>query len=339
MIIQLQKLISLIFAIFLRCESRHDHPSFSPPAFRLPTTPQNSGLAITCAKVCAIMHRMNQNNTRICTVLLLSACLAGIASAADVLGPEEVLATKPADTAAIAKRRPADPALWPITPTAGYGGWSKTTGSTWLGSHTKLEAVAAASPSAEILLLGDALPTNLGNGLEATPTPPASWKKYIGSRQVLNLAQPGENTEQVLWRLKCAFIDHLSPRVVIIGVGANNLVAVERHKVSVAAIAKGIETVISTVRSHWPNVTVVVIEPLLMGRPKPAQRENLAALQTAIDALPRIPGVTFVNPRGLLADDAGVIRTDLSGYGGLLLNDAGREALGAALAAALKGQP
>jgi lysophospholipase L1-like esterase len=241
--------------------------------------------------------------------------------------------------AAIAKRRPADPALWPITPTAGYGGWSKTTGSTWLGSHTKLEAVAAACPSAEILLLGDALPTTLGNGLEATPTPPASWKKYIGSRQVLNLAQPGENTEQVLWRLKCAFIDHLSPRVVIIGVGANNLVAVERHKVPVAAIAKGIETVISTVRSHWPNVTVVVIEPLLMGRPKPAQRENLAALQTAIDALPRIPGVTFVNPRGLLADDAGVIRTDLSGYGGLLLNDAGREALGAALAAALKGQP
>ena len=135
MIIQLQKLISLIFAIFLKWESRRDHPSFLPRALPWPTVPQNSGLAITCAKVCAIMNRINQNNTRMCTVLLLSTCLAGIASAADVLGPEEVSATKPADTAAIAKRRPADPALWPVTPTAGYGGWSKTTGSTWLGSH------------------------------------------------------------------------------------------------------------------------------------------------------------------------------------------------------------
>ena len=82
-----------------------------------------------------------------------------------------------------------------------------------------------------------------------------------------------------------------------------------------------------------------MIEPLLMGRPTPAQRAHLAALHTALAAWPTTSGVTVVDPRKNVADEAGVIRADRSGYGGLRLNDAGREALVAALAATMKGQP
>jgi hypothetical protein len=270
------------------------------------------------------------------SALLLSLCLAGVLPAADVLGPEEVPATAPADSTTIARRRPADPALWPVTPTAGYGGWSKATGSTWLGIQAKLEDAAAARSSAEILILGDALPAALGHGLDAEPAPPATWTSLMGTKQVLNLAQPGETTEQVLWRLEHGLAKQLTPQVVVVGVGTNNLVAVERHGVPVAAVAKGIEAVVDAVRSRWPKARVVVMEPLLMGRPTPAQRAHLAALHAV---WPTISGVTVMDPRKDLADEAGVIRADRAGYGGLRLNDAGREALVAALAATMKGQP
>jgi len=178
----------------------------------------------------------------------------------------------------------------------------------------------------------------LGNGVGPTPVPPAAWKKHMGPGQVLNLALPGETTEQTLWRLERGLMDQLSPRVVVIGVGANNLVAVERNGVPVAAVAKGIQAAIAAVRSRWPEAAVAVIEPMLMGRPTRTQRENIAALHAAIAALPHTPGVTVFDPRGSLADDAGVILADRSGYGGLKLNEAGREELVAALAQALKGQ-
>jgi lysophospholipase L1-like esterase len=273
------------------------------------------------------------------TTFLLSLCLAGVLPAADVLGPEEVPATAPADSTTIAKRRPADPALWPVTPTAGYGGWSKATGSTWLGIEAKLEVAAAARSSAEILMLGDAIPAALGHGLDAEPAPPATWTSLMGTKQALNLAQPGETTEQILWRLEHGLASTLTPQVVVVGVGANNLVAVERQGVPVTAVAKGIEAVVEAVRSRWPKARVVVIEPLLMGRPTPVQREHLKTLHAAMAAWPPTPGVTVVDPRKDLADEAGVIRADRSGYGGLRLNDAGREALVAALAATMKGQP
>jgi hypothetical protein len=72
-------------------------------------------------------------NKILCTIFFI--CLANVASADDVLGPEEVTSTRPSDSSSIASRRPSDSSLWPITPTAGYGGWSKATGSTWLGGH------------------------------------------------------------------------------------------------------------------------------------------------------------------------------------------------------------
>jgi lysophospholipase L1-like esterase len=272
------------------------------------------------------------------SAFLLSLCLAGVLPAADVLGPEEVPSTTPADSTTIAKRRPTDTALWPVTPTAGYGGWSKATRSFWLGIQAKLEAAAAARSSAEILILGDAIPAALGHGIDAKPAPPATWTSLMGKKQALNLAQPGETTEQVLWRLEHGLGRQLAPQVVLVGVGANNLVAVERHGVPVAAVSNGIEAVIDAVLSRWPKARVVVFEPLLMGRPTPAQRAHLAALHTAIVAWPTTSGVTVVDPRKILTDEAGVIRADLSGYGGLHLNDAGREALVAALAATMKGE-
>ena len=273
------------------------------------------------------------------TVFLLLLWIVGVLPAADVLEPEEVPSTAPNDSTTIAKRRPADPELWPVTPTAGFGGWSKSTGSTWLGIQAKLEAAAAARSSAEILVLGDAIPAALGHGLDTGAAPPATWNSQMGTKRALNLAQPGETTEQVLWRLEHGLAKQLAPQVVVVGVGANNLVAVERHGVPVTAVAKGIKAVIDAVRSRWPKARVVVIEPLLMGRPTAVQRAHLATLHAAIAAWPPTSGVTMVDPRKDLADEAGVIRTDRSGYGGLRLNDAGREALVAALAATMKEQP
>ena len=99
----------------------------------------------------------------------------------------------------------------------------------------------------------------------------------MGTGLTPNLAQAGEPTEPILWRMEHGLARKLTPQAVV--VGANNLVAVERHLVPV------------------------------------------------------------MDPRKDLADADGVIRADPSGFGGLRLNDAGREALVAALAATMKGQP
>lgn len=281
-------------------------------------------------------------NYRAIFLLIFSPLLL---KASDVLGPEEVPAkTTPAvsnsvDSTPLLKRRPEDPAHWPLTPTAGYGGWSKTTGSTWLGVHTKLENVVKSRSSVEILLMGDALIASLGMGIDEKSVPLPSWKSLGESAKTLNCAQPGECTEQLLWRLGKGLVDSLNPEVVVLGVGANNLMAVEYNQVPVAAVADGIQAVIQVIRARFPKAKIIYIEPFLMGRPRANQCAALASLHDRLKSWAPIPAVKVVDPRESLVDSRGVVHDRFSTYGRLHLNEEGREALVALLAKARKELP
>ncbi len=125
------------------------------------------------------------------------------------------------------------PALWPVTPTAGHWGGSK-----WLETHAKLVAhVQATRGPIDVLLVGDSITQQWGSALERKPLN-AAWQKHFSRYQTVKLGIAGDKTQNVLWRLDHGGVEGLRPRLVVLLIGNNNMFYT--RETGVAAAAQGI---------------------------------------------------------------------------------------------------
>ena len=91
----------------------------------------------------------------------------------------------------------------------------------------------------ELVFLGDSI-------TEAwTEVAPDIWESYFGRYTPLKLGIPGDETQQVLWRIENGELDGLKPRVIVLLVGVNNL---RNGEWSVAETAAGIEAVLHAIK-------------------------------------------------------------------------------------------
>ena len=92
------------------------------------------------------------------------------------------------------------PAMWPVTPSAGFWG-----GTSWLDTHANLVKVAQASKGPiDVLLVGDSITMQWG----------AAWTKHFPTLKTVNIGIGGDKTQNVLWRLDHGGVDGLEPRAV-----------------------------------------------------------------------------------------------------------------------------
>lgn len=225
------------------------------------------------------------------------------------------------------------PELWPTTPTAGYGGWSKATGSVWMGRHEKLVTTAQAMPDAEIVLLGDALLNDWlreDNGVENLRE---SWSRRWGTRKTLNLAIGSEKVEYLLWRLQHGAIDGLSPKAVILAIGQNNVPQIQRDRVPAEAIAAGIQRCIQTLRAKVPSAQIIVCKLPPSGPPEGAVRQGINSVNSQLDrlALTKTAQVSIVDLAPGLSRPDGSLNDNAYAYRHLRPKSAGYELIAQAL--------
>jgi len=117
-----------------------------------------------------------------------------------------------------------------------------------------------------ILFLGDSITQgwNLGGN--------AIWNDYYSRFNAVNFGIPGDSTQGVLWRIEKGELDGISPKVVVLLLGINNiLVGYPANEVS-----KGIEKVVREIHDKLPHSRLLILGIFPIGADPADPRTALA---------------------------------------------------------------
>ena len=166
-----------------------------------------------------------------------------------------------------------------------------------------------------------------------------SWSKYPGvfeGSNLLNLGFPGDRTQNVLWRIENGALDGISPKLVTLMIGTNNL---HENKKAYPPdkpedIFAGIQAIVTGVRTRLPKSKIVVFSVFPR---KPGSENDRAKEVNAM--LPEISDgkyISYIDFNAFFLNENGQQNKDLYNRDLLHLNDRGYLAWGRALYPLLK---
>lgn len=172
------------------------------------------------------------------------------------------------------------PAMWPVVPTAARWG-EEHLSNAWIDHHRRtIDEVQAAGNSLDILLIGDSITQAWGGSPIDRMAMSAAWKGAFESYRTVNAGIGGDRTENILWRLEHGLVDGVSPKVVVLMIGVNNVPLVAANGVPAEAVAQGIGLCVDNLRRKCPATHVVVVKILPAFGP-----ESVAPINVALDQL------------------------------------------------------
>lgn len=194
------------------------------------------------------------------------------------------------------------PQYWPAVPSAGHWG-----GSTWLDAHAKLvDSVRSNSGPIDVLLVGDSITQQWGSPLNNTGFN-AAWLRHFSRCKTVNIGIGGDKVQNVLWRIDHGGVEAITPRVVVLMIGNNNMFF--SPETGVPAVAHGIQICVQNLREKFPQTPLILVKILPAHAPGNRFYEDIKKTNAALDSLPiegdpkvRILDLTpdFSNPDGSL---------------------------------------
>ncbi|MHB0936787.1 MAG: GDSL-type esterase/lipase family protein [Armatimonadota bacterium] len=125
----------------------------------------------------------------------------------------------------------------------------------WLERHERYAARAAAGPI-DLLFLGDSI-TQRWEGA------PEVWERYYGHRRAVAMGIDNDGTQQLLWRLDHANLERVSPKLVVLLIGINNI---GNDGADADELMGGITAVLAKIRAKCPAARVLVLGILPYGQ-------------------------------------------------------------------------
>lgn len=121
----------------------------------------------------------------------------------------------------------------------------------WLDRHQeKRLEVSARCESTQLVFLGD----SITHAWEDIGLP--IWQQHYGDYQALNLGYAGDRTENVLWRIQNGELDGLSPKLVVLLIGTNNI---GHRQDPPEYTALGIQAILSNITSKLPDSKILLL--------------------------------------------------------------------------------
>ena len=163
----------------------------------------------------------------------------------------------------------------------------------WLSEHER-QLHAPRRADAKVVFLGDSITA----GWRSAPAYRSSFSKYTP----LNLGIAGDHTQNVLWRLEQGALEGLSPQVVVVMIGVNNL----GGGFTPSATVGGVRAVVSSVQERLPRSHVLLLG-ILPARRSPSEglRSKIAESNRLLGAIGwssltsfRDVGSVFLDPEG-----------------------------------------
>ncbi len=134
-------------------------------------------------------------------------------------------------------------------PTVAERGYFDTVPRAWNDFH-KLFLERAKQGSIDLLFLGDSLLQGWGDVAQKD-----LWKTNFDSYKSANFSIGGDRTQQVLWRIANGELDGLTPKVLVLQIGSNNLWTHDAPE----KIAEGTKKIVEAIRAKLPKTNVLVL--------------------------------------------------------------------------------
>ena len=250
-----------------------------------------------------------------------SAWLDDVRDAQDAPAAAAAAVAAPAVAAAQPAEAPSDRAPAKATPsTPGWGYWPKAPADwqkTFAGQlrRTKQGDVGVA-------FIGDSITQGWGGSGKAL------WEATFAPLKAVNYGIGGDSTRQVLWRLERGLVDGLTPKLVVLAIGTNNLYG-DYNGGTDEEIAAGIRHCVEVLRAKLPQSKILVLGML------PRQNAHFCDLITHINALvaPVADGaqVRFLDPGAAFIKGPGAVKPELYVADQVHLTLAGYQVLEAAV--------
>ena len=108
----------------------------------------------------------------------------------------------------------------------------------------------------EVVIFGDSI-THAWGGMPRSRwnKGPDSWKYLFGDRVATNMGECGDQTQNVLWRLQNGALDGLSPKLVIVWIGTNNLT----RQNTAREIYWGIQAITDDIHKRLPEAKILLL--------------------------------------------------------------------------------
>lgn len=134
------------------------------------------------------------------------------------------------------------------------------------------------------------------------------WQESFAPLKAVNYGIGSDSTRQVLWRIEHGELDGITPKVVVIGIGTNNLYQDDNAGTD-EEIVEGITAVVKAVQAKLPQAKVLLLGLL------PRQNEyfctRISAINSALVKLDNGANVRVIDCAPSFLSAPGQIRTEL----------------------------
>jgi lysophospholipase L1-like esterase len=151
----------------------------------------------------------------------------------------------------------------------------------WPTRHDAAVALMKAGQP-EIVMLGDSIihfwggePS--GEHVGGRRTAPEVWDRFFTGRRVVNLGYGWDRTENVLWRLRHGEFENVSPKVVVLMIGTNNITLNTPDE-----IAAGVSAICDEIHQRSPATRILLLGIFPRGEKPDADRAAIQAVNQRI---------------------------------------------------------
>lgn len=180
----------------------------------------------------------------------------------------------------------------------------------WYQRHEQVKAQIKQQP-VDLVFIGDSI-THMFGGPSPSPVQrgQATWDRFYGKRNAVNMGFGWDRTQNVLWRLEHGEFAGVQPKVVVLLIGTNNRTGTANAREnSPAEIAEGIEAICKTVHAKAAGCKIVLLS--VLPRSPAHFVEPIREINRKIVKLESLGYVTFLDLWPVFADPDGLPKKEL----------------------------
>jgi lysophospholipase L1-like esterase len=132
----------------------------------------------------------------------------------------------------------------------------------------------------------------------------AHWKKTFHGWNAGNFAWGADRTENILWRLENGELDGVSPKVIVILAGTNNVGKDPGDDAKADEITRGLAAIVATCRRRAPGATIV-LTAVFPRNDTPAAMPVIARINANLAKIADGKSIRFLDVNAKLADASG----------------------------------
>lgn len=132
----------------------------------------------------------------------------------------------------------------------------------WYDWYQRHAAILARNQTVkpDLVFIGDSITHLFGGEPPDRGTGEPTWQQFYGQRQATNMGFGWDRIQNVLWRIGHGELEGISPKVIVLNIGTNNLASTPNTRNNTAAeVAEGIGVVCDRIHAACPNTRILVM--------------------------------------------------------------------------------